>query len=74
MDRFRITQIIPAPENLYAVFTDGEAPMSVLCLALWTNADGETGVSGMVAFGYEGLGFAEDCENFYVLEVRGDGR
>lgn len=74
MDKFKITQIIPATENLYAVFTDGEAPVPVLCLALWTDADGETGVSGMIPLGYEGLGFAEDCENFYVLEVRDDGR
>lgn len=74
MNKFTIKQIIPAPQNLFAIFTDGDKPIRVLCLALWADADGEPHVSGMIPTGYEDLIFAEEAENFYVLEIREDGR
>lgn len=41
MDKFKIKQIIPAPNNMYVVYEDDEEEIEskIVCIALWGDGD-----------------------------------
>lgn len=68
----KIIQLIPAPENLYALYEDGEEPIQdkIVCLALVdevTPNGYEQSVRAMVWCGCgDGMEFAEDSASNYA--------